>query len=116
MLKPTVGRVLHYYASEGEGLPMGVPHAAIVASVRGEDRVSLAVFDDCGRPLGRQNVRLVESVLQVPCCCWPPVKQEVAREVGITYDKSAIETTAPVTPDATKAETHEAAATETTSV
>lgn len=57
MIKPTVGRVVHYR-------PIGVngpAHAAIIACVHNDTCVNLAVFDANGSPYSRASVKLLHD-------------------------------------------------------
>lgn len=64
MIKPTVGRMVHYYPSPcddrlaiwGTG-----PLAAMITHVWTERMVNLVVFDSEGKPFGRRSVPLLQD-------------------------------------------------------
>lgn len=65
--KPTVGRIVHYQAKEGQE-----PHAAIITRVHSDTCVNLVVFD-----LGTQASCVETSIClgspgQVDTWSWPP--------------------------------------------
>ena len=74
MLKPTVGRIVHYYHQQGD--TMRGPLAAIVTSADG-DVVGLRVFDSPAFRRMSLEVRHAEAVPFSPtpkagCWTWPP--------------------------------------------
>ena len=64
MIKPTVGRVVHYhpYITDTElAFTVGEPLAAIITKVWTDRMVSLAVFDANGNAFGRISVYLFQG-------------------------------------------------------
>lgn len=84
MIKPTVGRIVHYYPSTNEvreinakGLMAyaGQPLAAIIACVHSDRMVNLAIFDQGGTNFERRSVTLVQDGDDIPVgsyCAWMP--------------------------------------------
>lgn len=67
-MKPTVGRIMHFYRANGEG-----PLASIVTCVHGDTCVNLRVFGSGGGDWTETSVELTESPSKKHnCCCWPP--------------------------------------------
>lgn len=70
MLKPTVGRIVHYYGGSGVG-----PFAAMVTGVsQDEDSggVHLHVFPPDGEPYNAYTFYSEEPVSYTNRWCWPP--------------------------------------------
>jgi|AMFO01.1.fsa_nt_gi hypothetical protein len=97
MIKPTVGRVVHYYPLQHELTlgPYGVPLAALVVSVHNDNLVSLCVFGTSGDPSPHASVPLVQPDVdenpylppnrhRAGYCCWMPyqVKKDTGSESG----------------------------------
>lgn len=78
MIKPTVGRIVHYWPSlrDPGPDPKGQPLAAIVAHVHSDVCVNLSVSDANGYPFNRTNVRLLQAGEDRPdmmgFCEWMP--------------------------------------------
>lgn len=78
MIKPTVGRVVWYRASEPDPIKLDSkqPLAALVTYVHGDRMVNLVVFDPNGVPCPRTSVTLVQegdSILNGSSYCeWMP--------------------------------------------
>lgn len=62
MIKPTVGRMVHF-RSEG---PSGPTEAAVIAGVNSDSNVNLTVFSMYGTPGPRVSVRLKQAEEEVP--------------------------------------------------
>jgi hypothetical protein len=67
-IKPTVGRVVHYYPGTNEslsqmhaGTPDAKPMAAFVTAVHDDGKINLAVFDADAHMVSRHNVTLVQG-------------------------------------------------------
>lgn len=87
MIKPTVGRIVHYYppivnagCAAGRALLVGEPHAAIVSTVWSDTCVNLAVFDRNGVPFNLTSVRLLQDEEQMAephygYCAWMPYQK-----------------------------------------
>jgi len=78
-MKPTVGRMVHYYRWLQRGISTGHegPLSATVAAVSESSptRVNLMVLNEDGTTFGRQGVAFVgesEEVPQSEYCTWPP--------------------------------------------
>lgn len=80
-IKPTVGRVLWFYAGRGDRfLQQGQsPFAAMIAKVISDKRVNLSVLDSDGIPNPRLNVSLIQPAPEVgkdppleDYCTWMP--------------------------------------------
>ena len=79
-IKPTVGRVVHFYApiadiihASGPG-----PFAAVIAYVHSDSMVNLAVFDSNGNACSRTSVTLVQEGDARPAgmfCEWMPYQK-----------------------------------------
>jgi hypothetical protein len=87
MMKPTVGRVVHYHPK------LGVIHAALIAFVHSDTMVNLAAFDGNGNPYGQTSVQLVAPDAPKPefgsYCEWPAVvPAKPAEQVTITLSKT----------------------------
>lgn len=66
MIKPTVGRVVHYYPAKslyafGFCVYEGKPHAALITAVHGDSCVNLAVFDVNGNTFSATSVQLYQD-------------------------------------------------------
>lgn len=80
MIKPTVGRVVHFYPGEskyefGYCFVKDRPHAALVTAVHSDRLVNLTAFDANGKSYGFTSVQLVQDGDQVPggmYCEWMP--------------------------------------------
>ena len=68
MIKPTVGRVVHFYPSASDGvISLGnQPQAAIIVFVHNDRMVNLVVFDHNGVPMSRTSVLLVQPGQVLP--------------------------------------------------
>ena len=83
---PTIGRIVHFYANDGNS---NDPCAALVSYVHSERMVNLMVTDHNGVPFSRTSVHLVqpdEGVLTLGgCYCkWMPyqIKKPTGSESG----------------------------------
>jgi hypothetical protein len=81
MIKPTVGRIVHFHAGRGDRSP-GQPYAAIITHVWSDTRVNLCVFGPDGRPEPRTSVMLWQeegtpppSYLEDQYCTWMPYQK-----------------------------------------
>lgn len=76
MIKPTVGRIVHYYPPSDSNC--SGPLAAMVVCVWSDTCVNLAIFDKNGVAMGKPptSVLLIQDGNEVPSggsyCCWPP--------------------------------------------
>ena len=69
VIKPTVGRVVHYVPHLNDAVaksPNDQPHVALIAHVWTDECVNLAVFDSNGLPYQRTSVLLVQDGNPVP--------------------------------------------------
>ena len=89
MIRPTVGRIVHFYKASGR--PFGEPpFAAIIARVISDNRVNLAIFNANGEPYLKPptSVLLVQPEAERPeegqFCEWMPyqVKKPTGSESG----------------------------------
>ncbi len=74
MIRPTVGRVLHFYRYHDSHGHQG-PHAAIVAFVHSDALVNLMICRENGQPYGERNIPLIQDDQEPPkrtYCCWMP--------------------------------------------
>ncbi len=85
MIKPTVGRIVHYHPDPFDniapGIPGGAPLAAIIATVWSDTCVNLAVFDANGVSCSRTSVLLWQEGNARPSnsfCEWMPYQKQVA--------------------------------------
>lgn len=87
MIRPTVGRVVHYIPREtkyafGHSVIEGKPHAAIVTAVHSDRMVNLAVFDANGKTFPVTSVELKQPEDAAPkygdYCEWMPYQIETA--------------------------------------
>jgi hypothetical protein len=92
MIKPTVGRVVWFYKSNGAGKFKG-PLAAHVAAVQSDQLVNLMVIGASGTNYPRVGVMLVQDGEPVPTadyCTWMPyqvgqaAKTEAAEKAAAT--------------------------------
>ena len=105
-IKPTVGRVVHYYPNKAEAGPpgtvmeLGSPRAAIITEVWGERCVNLTVFDANGRidePGGHTSVPLVQPDEPEPdpqeggYCTWMPYQLGQAERTAEAERRAGIE-------------------------
>lgn len=89
VIKPTVGRVLHFYPHASDSV-LGEPLAAIVSKVLDDTHVNLCVLYADGSTNGRQGVYLRQPAAakleQGGYCEWPagsyPVNAQSAPPVG----------------------------------
>jgi hypothetical protein len=85
VIKPTVGRVVHYYPHGKHPANGDQPMAAIVACVWSDTCVNLAIFDRNGCPIQQPptSVLLVQDGNPMPggghFCCWMPYQVAVAK-------------------------------------
>ena len=83
IIKPTVGRVLHYYP-KGNSPEDSQPHAALVALVWSDTCVNLAWFDQNGKAKSATSVLLYqEDEMPKPTtnyCCWMPYQKGQAQK------------------------------------
>lgn len=96
MIKPTVGRIVHYYPPKeyahhtpGQTLLAGQPHAAIIATVWSDVCVNLMVIDRNGVPFGLTSVSLLQDDEQpgenhFGYCAWMPYQVEKAKVESAT--------------------------------
>ena len=77
-MKPSVGRILHFYtkdtAKQFNGVGEG-PYAAIVSQVHGDHCASLTVFPPFAAPFSAGSVMLEEQPADSDSyqrCGWPP--------------------------------------------
>ena len=79
MIKPTVGRVVHYHPAPGEmTAATGQPLAAIITCVWSDTCVNLVVFDANGLPHSKTSQLLVQDGEVKPDCCyaeWMPYQK-----------------------------------------
>jgi len=66
-MKPTVGRIVHYYSPIAGG-----PHAAIVVAVHPSGRVDLTVFESKLPPASVERVPQNHAGEDGWGWCWPP--------------------------------------------
>lgn len=72
-MKPSIGRIVHYYES-----PTAQPLAAIITAVWSHSCVNLAIFNASGQPQSQPptSITLVadgaERSSSGRCCTWPP--------------------------------------------
>ena len=72
-MKPTIGRIVHYYESP-KGILPNPPLAAVVTHVYGageETMVCLTVFPPFSSPYARTSIQYSESPAP-GCWSWPP--------------------------------------------
>ncbi len=92
MIKPSIGRVVHYRPLEEDR--DDIRHAAIITTVHTDDCVNLTVFDSVGVPYHRQSVVLIQDGEILPNageCEWMPYQhgqkvEEVALEAATAID------------------------------
>lgn len=79
MIRPTIGRILHYVVPEGENdaLNGNGTYAAIITEVWSDSLVNLCVFDQGGTPRPRTSVELFQGNVSIPptdrpYCQWMP--------------------------------------------
>ncbi len=76
MIRPTVGRVVHYYPGADEQIHPSVNgqlHAAVIAHVHSERVVNLSVVDANGKQYAATSVRMVQEgdpFPDGPYCQW----------------------------------------------
>jgi len=83
MIKPTVGRSLHYY--QWNGVCHTGPYLCLLCKVVSDDRVNLSVFSEDGVPRPAVNVKLVQDGEPVPCyayCAWMPYQVGQAKHAS----------------------------------
>jgi hypothetical protein len=76
MIKPTVGRIVHYFA--GDQLP-DKPFAAIITHVWSDCRINVTVFAQDGHSYGLGRVFLSQPGEEIPrgdYCAWMPYQQK----------------------------------------
>jgi hypothetical protein len=72
LIKPSIGRIVHYFPRQNELNGAGSPHpylsgapghpmAAIITAVHSDRMVNLSVFDGNGQQFGRTSVTLVQE-------------------------------------------------------
>lgn len=68
MIKPTPGRIVHYYPSGSDNMTVigAEPLAAIIVGVWSDTCVNLCVFDTNGIPHQKTSVLLVQDNMDVP--------------------------------------------------
>ncbi len=76
MIKPTIGRIVWYYPTSGEG----EPYAAIICHVHSDTRINIAYFDVHGTALNDTLVTLYQGEDIAPrpdhCFCeWMPYQR-----------------------------------------
>ncbi len=76
-MKPTVGRIVHYYPTNPTGEALA-PLAAIVVAVWSDSCVNLAIFDPYGNATvdPPRSVTLIQEGVEAPtggcyCAWWP---------------------------------------------
>lgn len=78
IIKPTIGRVVHYYYCHTRDIKrVDGPYASLIVHIWSDVLVNLAAFDINGRIMdGATSVRLVHPGDTAPAgesyCCWPP--------------------------------------------
>lgn len=83
IIKPSVGRVVHYYPP---GRKNAEPQAAIITKVHEERVVNLAIFNEAGQPVLEPptSILLVQEGDDAPdgggYCGWMPYQQEKAKQ------------------------------------
>jgi hypothetical protein len=98
-MRPTIGRIIHYWPGTSEQLPQGEPIAALVIGTHGEDVVDCVLFPDggdCPTVTRRVYVEPVRAPRRydTPGWAWPPrapagggvQAEKPPREFIITYD------------------------------
>lgn len=80
-MKPTVGRIVHYWPT-GKGLNAEGPQAAVVSFVHKDGTMNVGVFNKYGTHQGgKQRVELVQGDITpapgVHFCEWPPREPDV---------------------------------------
>jgi len=55
-MKPSIGRIVHYYGSEGDG-----PHAAIVVKVHSDSCLKLQIFPQDGESIRIDSVVSIQG-------------------------------------------------------
>lgn len=76
MIKPMVGRIVWYWL--GSHTPQREPLAAIIAAVKSDSIVNLAIFDAGGHHGGEENVPLIQDGDERPkghYCEWMPYQK-----------------------------------------
>lgn len=85
MIKPTIGRELHYYPAPDEKMATvdpSQPFPAKLCFVHSDTRINISVFDHFGNgPYGKQEVLLVQDddarIPIRPYACWMPYQKAV---------------------------------------
>jgi len=90
MMKPTVGRIIHYYGNGVKDKIVNIggneePYAAIVAAVNKNGTLNLCVFDRIGGTRCVTNIRLVQPGETIPdkgkdYCIWMPYQVHKAKD------------------------------------
>ena len=99
MIKPTVGRIVHFYPAGHEPMPKtpGEPLAAIVTCVWSDTCVNLGIFDANGGTWNKTSVLLVQDGEPKPeggnYCTWMPY------QLGQAAKTEALEKQLNETPD-----------------
>lgn len=86
MIKPTIGRVIHYYPGAEPALATlpGQPIPALVCGVHSDGVINIAGFDAVGTAFARTSVALVqevedsESLPEDGYATWMPYQKEQA--------------------------------------
>jgi hypothetical protein len=85
-MRPTIGRIIHYWPGTSEQLPQGEPIAALVIGTHGEDVVDCVLFPDggdCPTVTRRVYVEPVRASRRddTPGWAWPERVEEGNEEV-----------------------------------
>ena len=97
MIKPTVGRIVHYYPSKTDDAIFpcrpGEPLAAIISYVRSDTCVNLCVIDANGNHRSKREVLLVQPDSENPgsggYCTWMPYQVGQAAKLEVLERKLA---------------------------
>jgi hypothetical protein len=82
MIKPTVGRVVHYF--DRKGLRVEQPQAALITYVHNDRLVNLTAMRPSGEIMALQSVVLwhgergIDEEPASAFCCWMPYQKAVA--------------------------------------
>lgn len=70
-MKPTIGRIVHYYPKNIRVNQTPKPVAAIITNIQQDGNVGLTLFKP-GEVDHRLNVQYSEDPAVLPRWCWPP--------------------------------------------
>ena len=90
MIKPTVGRIVHFYPEQGDPFFDFAPMPAMITHVWSDTCINVAVFDPDGKPMQTPptSVLLVQPGSEIPLdnphCEWMPyqIKKPTGSESG----------------------------------